>query len=129
MLQLEQSPITSQCHSALKLLTQRYKASEDSTDLFEEVLAEFMEFCIHEDQFVIKVASINTYQSQMIWSQLQDFYPKLSSILIKVYSGPVSSAGVERHHKVGKRTAHNVIALDQAKLRCKLLLHIMLLSN
>ncbi|KAG4243136.1 hypothetical protein PC116_g9007 [Phytophthora cactorum] len=42
-------------------------------------------------------------QPRMIWSQARSQFLTLADLLVKVYTAPGSTAGVERQHKVAKR--------------------------
>lgn len=44
---------------------------------------------------------------QLVWGQLQPLYPTLSALMIKLFPSPASIAGIERHHKVGKRALNS----------------------
>jgi hypothetical protein len=74
-----------------------------STDAYDELMQDYMQFCVSEDQFMNDVRAFCDYQPRSIWGQLKNRYTKLAPVMIKVYSGPGSTAGVERQHKVGKR--------------------------
>jgi hypothetical protein len=99
-IELGKGDLKAQCRAALKLLTRR---ADSPGSNFDELLGEFLDFCVHEEQFVSEIRSIVVYNPRLIWAQVSDRYPKLAAALIKVYTAPASFAGVERHHKDGKR--------------------------
>ncbi|KAE8971370.1 hypothetical protein PR001_g26910 [Phytophthora rubi] len=43
------------------------------------------------------------FRSEKLWSQGQGDFALLAKLMMKVFSAPASTAGVERHHKVAKR--------------------------
>jgi hypothetical protein len=95
-IELGKGDLKAQCRAALNLLTRR---ADSPGSNFVELLGEFLDFCVHEEQFVSEIRSTVVYNPRLIWAQVSDRYPKLAAALIKVYTAPASSPGVERHHK------------------------------
>lgn len=105
-IELDNGDLKGQCREALKQLTRLSESSPNSTAAFEDLLSEFLQFCIVEDKFINDVQSILEFHPRLIWGQVSGTYPLLSSALIKVFTAPGSTSGVERQHKIGKRV-HN----------------------
>lgn len=100
-IELGKENLKEQCRHALKLVS---RLEEDPETAFKTLLAAFMQHCITEKQLVESLRSIIDYQPAMLWGQARNAQNDvLASLLIKVYSGPGSSAGVERQHKTGNR--------------------------
>jgi hypothetical protein len=101
--ELGKGDLKSQCRKAIQLITRRHEKNSSSTDVHDSVVSQFMIFCTNEAKFEEGFRDLLNYHPRLIWSQAPTLYSTLAPFLIKIYTGPASSAGVERHHKVGKR--------------------------
>lgn len=102
-IELGHGNIKTQCRQGLVVMASRHETPDGSVAVQDALVAEFLRFCLSERQILADAQGIITFTPRLIWSQFTDEYPKLSDVLIKVYTGPASTAGVERQHKVGKR--------------------------
>ncbi|GMF31545.1 unnamed protein product [Phytophthora fragariaefolia] len=95
--QLGHGDIYTQCRDAIALLCRR---GPQPQFMQVTVVQEFMQYW---EVLAQEWCTIAAGQPQKIWTQGQGKFPTLSSILVKVYTAPGSTAGVERHHKVARR--------------------------
>jgi len=95
---LGKGDLNAQCVAAIKLIT-RCRSSE----VCDAVMGDFLNLCVDMATFVDQASSIINYHSRLIWGQCGGKYKYLTAELLKIYTGPASTAGVERQHKVGKR--------------------------
>jgi len=96
---LGKGDINSQCIAALKLIT---RLQQDSGK-YDALIGDFLNLSVDMPSFVANAAPIMNYHARLLWGHCGGKYPHLAAALIKVYTGPASTAGVERQHKVGKR--------------------------
>lgn len=84
-----------QCMDALKLF-----AHDDAG--FCKLSEEFLRVHAMPPEEVFKV-NPTQFLPILVWSMVQESYPKLYEVIKHVFRAPGSSAGVERNHKVSKR--------------------------
>lgn len=101
-MELGKGNISIQCHNAWKLLSEK-------ENNYTDVMSEFMSLSILKEPLL---KSLNTFRPQLIWGQMEGKFKLLSKVLVRVFSAPSSTAGVERNHKVGKAV--------MTQLRCTL---------
>ncbi|KAI9982158.1 hypothetical protein PInf_008049 [Phytophthora infestans] len=96
-IELGKGNICAQCRFAIELVCR------EDQDQKRRALDDFLRFCTTEAEIASEWSSITQFPPQKIWTQGRSKFPVLAELLVKVYTSPASTAGVERQHKVGKR--------------------------
>jgi hypothetical protein len=91
--------IMAQCRNALILLARGDAAKA------EQLQQQFVLFVYSP---TTDMESLRDFQPGLIWAQFAGVYGVLAQALLQIYKGPASTAGVERHHKYGKRVSSNL---------------------
>lgn len=83
-LQFNNISMHSHCHSAFRTL------SNDHAH-YDQLLDEFMHFCIAPDDLLTKLCH---WHPSLLWGQLKDIYPNLSTLLVDAFKSPLSTDGI-----------------------------------
>jgi hypothetical protein len=100
IIELGKGDIKLQSCIALQQLTRWY--ADNQLQLYNNLLSEIMAFSILQQNYLEKLPAIINFHPCLVWGQ-ESNYPSLAKVLVKIYSAPGSTAGVERQHKVGKQ--------------------------
>lgn len=96
-LQFDSSTVVNKCHVGLSVLS-------DDDGHYRKLLAEFMSLTVSPEKLFVE---LKKWQPRLLWGQLRQAYPTLSVVLDDMYRCAASTAGIERHHKVGKRVLNS----------------------
>ncbi|KAE9220734.1 hypothetical protein PF004_g13241 [Phytophthora fragariae] len=99
-LQLGKGDLYTQCRNAIETLC---RLDDDSGVECTSILQEFLTFSLSDSEVATMWGDPTKFWSEKLWSQGQGDFPLLGKLMMKVFSAPASTAGVERHHKVAKR--------------------------
>jgi hypothetical protein len=99
-LELGNEDLFSQCRTAIEMLC---RLDDDGGAKCHAAKNKFFHFSEGDGKVATQWGDSTKFRPKRLWSQGQATFPVLAERLMKVYSVPSSTAGVERNHKVAKR--------------------------
>lgn len=99
-LELGKGDLLTQCRTAIEMMC---RLDADDGARYYAATREFFAFSENDGDAANGWGDPAKFRPRQLWTQGQAKFPVLSALLMKVYSVPASTAGVERQHKVAKR--------------------------